>query len=130
MAQTFIGDQAIVGVQGSVRPDDFEKPQPDVYLLRPKPDDYASSHAGPSDVLLIIEMADSSIEFDQTIKARPYAETGVTKYRIADVRNDRLLAFSEIRDNSYMSRRALNRSETIASGLLSECQFTVDFLLP
>jgi hypothetical protein len=70
------GDRAIVGVQGSVRLDQYDEAQPDLYLLRPKDDFYASGHAGPSDILLIIEVADSSHRFDQTIKRDLYAETG------------------------------------------------------
>src|SRR5436309_14799931 len=63
-----VGDRAIVGVQGSVRLDEYDEPQPDLYLLRPKDDFYASGHAGPADILLIIEVADSSLEYDQGIK--------------------------------------------------------------
>src|SRR6185369_798112 len=63
-----VGDEAIVGVQGSIRLDEYDEPQPDLYLLRPKDDFYASGHAGPADILLIIEVADSSLEYDQTIK--------------------------------------------------------------
>ena len=125
-----VGDSAIVGVQGSVRLDEYDEPQPDVYLLRPKDDYYASGHAGPSDIFLIIEMADSSLEYDQTVKARLYAETGVPEYWIADVRNDRLLTFSEIRDDEYRSRGELHRGESITPKLLPECRIPADVLLP
>ena len=125
-----VADRAIVGVQGSIRLDEYDEPQPDVYLLRPKDDYYASGHAGPADILLIIEMADSSLEYDQTIKAKLYAETGVAEYWIADVRNDRLLVYSDRHDNSYANCRELQRGETIAPALLPECQIKVDVLLP
>jgi Uma2 family endonuclease len=45
--------------------------------LRPKDDFYTSRHAGPADILLIIEVADSSLDYDRTIKMQLYAETGV-----------------------------------------------------
>jgi Uma2 family endonuclease len=125
-----VGDRAIVGVQGSIRLDEYDEPQPDVYLLLPKDDYYASGHAGPADIFLIVEMSDSSLEYDQTIKARLYAETGIVEYWIADVRNDRLLVYSDIRDRSYAVCRELHRGETIAPALLPGCQIKVDVLLP
>src|SRR3989475_11276825 len=88
-----VGDRAIVGVQGSVRLDDYDEPQPDLYLLRPKDDFYASGHAGPSDIFLIIEVADSSLEYDQTVKKDLYAETGVPEYWISNVHH-RVLGYS------------------------------------
>ena len=125
-----IGDRAIVGVQGSVRLDDYDEPQPDVYLLRPKADYYASRHATPADILLIIEMADSSLEYDQSVKATLYAETGVAEYWIADIRNDRLLAYSNIRESRYATCRELHRGDTISPRLLSEIEIGVTDLLP
>jgi len=47
-----------------------------VFLLRPRDDYYTSKHAGPSDIFLIIEVADSSLDYNRTVKASLYAETG------------------------------------------------------
>jgi Uma2 family endonuclease len=125
-----VGDQAIVGVQGSVRLDEYDEPQPDLYLLRPKEDFYASGHAGPADILLIIEVADSSLEYDQTIKRELYAETQVPEYWISDIRNDRLLAYSDIHQNKYSVVREYSRGSIIAPRLLPEVQMPVDAFLP
>src|SRR5207302_7430812 len=89
-----VGDRALVGVQGSIRLDEYDEPQPDLYLLRPKDDFYASGHAGPADIFLIIEVADSSLDYDSTIKMNLNAETGVSEYWIANVRDDCLIAHS------------------------------------
>jgi Uma2 family endonuclease len=124
------GDKAIVGVQGSVRLDEYDEPQPDIYLLRPKDDFYASRHAGPEDILLIVEMADSSLEYDETIKMQLYAHTGVPEYWIADVRNDRLVVYSDVREDTYASRREFQRGQILAPHLLPDCRITVDVLLP
>jgi hypothetical protein len=50
----FLGTRLRFGVQGSVRLDQYDEPQPDLYLLRPRDDFYTASHAGPADILLII----------------------------------------------------------------------------
>src|SRR5438034_10314056 len=72
------GDRALVGVQGSIRLDEYDEPQADLYLLRPKDDFYASGHAGPADILLIIEVAASSLEYDLCITMYLYVGMRVT----------------------------------------------------
>ena len=69
-------------------------------------------------------------QYDQTTKAMLYAETGVAEYWIADVRNERLLVYLDIRDNRYTAYRELHRGEFLAPALLPDCRITVDFLLP
>src|SRR5947199_10816781 len=83
-----VGDRAIVGVQGSIRLDEYDELQPDLYLLRPKDDFYASGHAGPADILLIIEVADSSMEYDQGTKRHLYAEPTMPGYCCSGITNE------------------------------------------
>jgi Uma2 family endonuclease len=125
-----VARRALVGVQSSVRLDEYDEPQPDIVLLRPKDDFYASRHAGPSDIILIIEMADSSLEYDRTVKASLYAETGVPEYWIANLQNESLIVYSALRDKTYSTMRELHRGETAAPQLLTGCQIEVNALLP
>src|SRR5262245_14623605 len=83
-----VGDSAIVLPQSSVRLDLFHQPQPDFALLRPKADFYLSGHARPADVLLLIEIADSSITCDRDVKAPIYARMDIAEYWIADLNED------------------------------------------
>lgn len=125
-----VGDRAIVGVQGSVRLDEYDEPQPDLYLLRPKDDFYASGHAGPADIFLIIEVADSSLKYDQTIKLDLYAETGVPEYWISDLQHDRVIAYSNIQANRYRTVGEFPRGTSITPQLLPDCRIPVDVVLP
>jgi Uma2 family endonuclease len=125
-----VGERAIVGVQGSVRLDEYDEPQPDLYLLRPKKDFYASGHAGPADILLIIEVADSSLEYDRGIKMHLYAETRVPEYWVSDIRNDRLLAYSDMQGSTYLTVREFQRGDTLKPQLLPHCPIPADVLLP
>jgi len=125
-----VGDRAIVGVQGSIRLDEYDEPQPDLYLLRPKNDFYTSRHAGPADILLIIEVADSSIEYDRTIKMRLYAETGVPEYWISDLQNDCVVSYSDADGATYRTVRQFRRGEKLTPVLLPDCSIPVDALLP
>ena len=67
-------EDVIVRVQSPIRLDDFSEPQPDITLLKLRPDFYAQGHPTPSDVLLVVEVADSSTEFDCVVKLPLYAE--------------------------------------------------------
>jgi Uma2 family endonuclease len=99
-------------------------------LLQPKDDFYASGHAGPSDIFLIIEIADSSLNYDQTIKRDLYAETGVPEYWISDLQNDCLIAYSDLHENSYRTTQQFSRGRIMVPQLLPDCRIPVDVLLP
>jgi Uma2 family endonuclease len=124
------GDRAIVRTQGSVGLDEYNAPQPDVVLLRPQEDFYYYQLPGPSDILLIVEVADSSLQYDRKIKGRLYARLGVPEYWIADLQNACLFAYSEPSGESYGVVREFHRGDSIAPLLLPECRFQVDVLLP
>ena len=124
-----VGDQAIVRVQGSVRLNLFTEPEPDLVLLRPRADFYASRLPGPSDILLIIEIAESSIEYDREIKARIYAESEVPEYWLVDLGSNSLSSYSEPRGGSYRNHRQYHRGESLAPQLLPACVIAVDVLL-
>jgi len=80
-------------------------------LLRPKDDFYASKHPVPSDILLIVEVADSSLKFDAGTKARLYAETGIPEYRIVDMPNDCLRVYSDVHEEAYRTIRRYRRGD-------------------
>ena len=126
---TITGDSAIVRVQGSVGLNEYNEPQPDIVLLRPREDFYATRLPGPSDILLIVEIAQSSLEYDRTIKARIYAETGIREYWVADLNHDCLFAFADLRTGAYRAVRELQRGESIAPELLPDARIQIDALL-
>lgn len=126
---TQAGDRAIVRVQGSVRLDLYHEPQPDLVLLRPRADFYASRHPGPADILLIIEIAQSSIDYDREVKARIYARMGIVEYWLADLDENLLSCYSAPTDGAYLGLQQYHRGQSIAPLMLPECVIAVDVLL-
>jgi Uma2 family endonuclease len=124
------GDKAIVRVQGAVELNDYNEPQPDIVLLRPKNDFYYGKQPGPADIFLIVEIADSSLAYDRNIKAKLYAETGVPEYWLAELRGGCLFAHTEVADASYQLVRNLHRGDTLAPQLLPDCLIPIDIFLP
>ncbi len=78
-------DKVLVDAQNPVVLGDLSEPQPDLALLRPRPDFYADEHPGPEDVLLLIEVADSSLAYDRDVKVPIYARYGIPEVWIVDV---------------------------------------------
>ena len=68
---------AVLRVQNPIRLGNYSEPEPDIVLLKPRKDYYKKSHPQADDVLLIIEVADTSIDYDRKIKIPLYAEHGV-----------------------------------------------------
>lgn len=81
-----VGDRGVVAVRNPVQLDDLTEPQPDFAVLKPKSDDYRSGNPRPADVLLVIEIADSSLAYDRTIKRALYARHGIPEFWIINLR--------------------------------------------
>lgn len=88
-----LGDQAIVSGQNPVVLSDLSEPEPDIAILHPRDDFYSRSHPQAEDVYLIIEVADSSIDYDREIKIRYYAEAGIPEYWIVDLEQRHIEAY-------------------------------------
>ena len=123
------GDEAIVQPQGSVRMDLYYEPEPDLVLLRPRADFYSTRHRGPDDVLLIIEVADSSLEYDRDVKAPIYAAAGVPEYWLADLTTNVVWRYSSPERGRYHHVEPCRRGQSIAPLLLPACVIAVDVLL-
>lgn len=82
--------RAIVAVQSPVTLSDQSEPQPDVAILKFREDYYRSAHPGPADVLLLIEVADTSAAYDRGIKVDLYARHGIPEAWLVDLLTMRL----------------------------------------
>jgi hypothetical protein len=106
--------QALVSVQNPiVLPPDSE-PEPDVSLLKPRDDNYASRHPRPDEVLLAVEVADSSLPFDQEVKVPLYAQAGIPEVWVVALDEDRIHAYQMPKSGSYRERATYDRGDEIA----------------
>lgn len=96
-----VGDEATVLVQNPVRLNDYSEPQPDLALLRRRADFYAERHPRPADVLLIVEVAASSLRFDRGTKLPLYAAHGIPEVWLVDLDGRRLVRHRAPRHGAY-----------------------------
>lgn len=80
-----LGKKAIVSVQNPIPVSDHSEPEPDITLLKPDPEFYASGHPELKDVLLVIEVADSTWHYDREVKRPLYAEAGIPELWLVNV---------------------------------------------
>ena len=120
-----VADQAIVTVQNPVRLNRRNEPQPDIALLRYREDFYRDAHPVPQDVLLIVEVADSSARYDREIKLPLYARHRIQEVWIVDLRQRRLEIYREPDGTAYRETRFATGPDTIAPSALPECRIDV-----
>ena len=121
-------DHAWVRVQGSVRLDDYSLPEPDIAVLRLR-DDYHRRRPTPADVYLIIEVADSSLEFDRGVKLLRYAAAGIPEVWIVNLRARQVEAWADPADGVYQCRRVVPANGSISPRAFPEVSLAVaDFL--
>jgi len=106
------------------------EPQPDAAVVRAKPDGYRSAHPGPKDVLLIIEVADTSAAFDTQVKARLYSKAGIPEYWVIDCQEGCLRVFTQPSARGYKQLQVLDRGDTVKSASVSGLTLKVKSLMP
>jgi Uma2 family endonuclease len=123
-----LGDRAIVRVQGSVVAGPRSEPEPDLAVLRERSDFYRHRQPGPQDILLIIEVAESSIDYDHA-KLSFYAAAGITEVWIVDLSRECLEIHRDPRDGGYTDVRVLRGRETATCLAFSDVSLTVADIL-
>jgi Uma2 family endonuclease len=110
LSRLFAG-RAIVDVQNPVAIDAAYVPQPDLALLRPAADFYASGTPTVADCLLIVEVADSSAETDRQVKVPRYARGGVPELWLVDLEREVVFVYRDPIGDSYQHVQVLRRGE-------------------
>ena len=120
----------IVHIQNPLHLDDGTEPQPDITLLRPRADRYARSHPTPADVLLVIEVADSSLEYDRNVKAQLYGRNNIPETWVKNLPEDCIERFTGPGPEGYAQHTIHRRGETLTPVSLPDLELAVEDLLP
>jgi Uma2 family endonuclease len=113
-----VGDQAIVSVQNPIALPPHNEPQPDIALLKPRADDYEGKLPGAQDILLVIEVSDTTLAYDRDSKMPIYAHHGIIEAWLVDVPAETLSIFLAPGASGYQRTLAPGRSESVTPALL------------
>jgi Uma2 family endonuclease len=123
-----LGDQAITSAQDAIKLLD-SRPEPDVALLVPRSDFYASQTPGPPDILLLVEVADSSLAYDRQVKLPLYAENSIREYWIVNLIDDCLEVHRQPRAADYSERLVVRRGDRISPLAFPALSLAAEMLL-
>ena len=124
-----VGDRGWVRVQQPVVLDGGSEPQPDLVVASPSPRGYRDAHPRPDDVLLVIEVADTSFEFDSTVKRALYARAEVREFWIVDLTANRVLVHRAPGAGVYGLIEAVGTSGTVQAGALPDITISAATIL-
>ena len=121
--------KAIVRTQNPIVLNDYSEPQPDITLLKFRPDFYRKAHPRPDDVLLVIEVADTTVHYDRNVKVPLYARAGIAETLLFNLPDDRLEYFSRPDRGVYQAKRIINRGERFESTSVPGLTLDVEIIL-
>ncbi len=109
------GDDAVVSVQDPIVLSDYTEPQPDLAILRPSPDFYVAGHPKPEDVLLLVEVAETSADLHRQVKAPLYARSGIREAWLVDLEQETVTIYRDPTPSGYATQRVVRRGEQLAA---------------
>jgi len=123
-----LGRQAVVITQNPIHLDDLSEPQPDVSLLRWRDDRYRAAHPTPADVLLLVEVADSTLKEDRQMKAPLYARHGIPELWIVNLLAAEVEVYTQPQNGRYQQRVVRRRGEHVAPEAFPDLRIAIDDL--
>lgn len=124
-----LGKRIVLNPQNPAVVDEFSEPQPDVMLLKPKPDFYQSGHPRPQDILLLVEVSDTTLSYDRGRKLRKYAECQVSEFWIVNLKNNSIEQYRAPAVTTYSHSRIHQRGETVGIEAFPDVHFAVEELI-
>lgn len=119
----------VISTQDPLHLDDHSEPEPDVMLLKPSPDDYTNRHPRPDDVFLLIEVSDSTIDFDREEKLPAYGRAGISEVWLVNLNDETIEIYREPHFTGYGHKTVLRAGDHAAPLAFSDAVIDVAELL-
>ena len=121
-----MADRAILSVQDPIQLTDYTEPQPDLAVLRVREDFYVQAHPVPSDVLVVVEVAETSLEYDREEKVPRYAQVRIPEVWLLDVERETVTQYTQPDGMGYGEEHTLQRGHVLVSATVSGLQLALD----
>jgi Uma2 family endonuclease len=108
-----LGDNATIGVQDPVILDDLSEPEPDLSILEFREDFYHNAYPQPHEVVLTIEVSDSSLYYDWNTKLPIYAKAGIPECWMVNLEDEQIEIHKKPMQGDYLFKETVKRNETI-----------------
>lgn len=128
--RALLGTRVIVREQYPIHLDDESEPEPDVVIALPDENYYEDHHPTPEEILLVLEVSDSSLEIDRVRKQRLYAKAGIRQYCLLNIQTHELEDYRQPSADGYRSKQTYARTEAFTLAAFPALQVLVADLLP
>jgi Uma2 family endonuclease len=123
-------ERVIVRNQNPIRLSDSSEPEPDLVLAAPLEKQYLDHHPIPADILLVLEIADSSVSIDRNYKSRLYAAAGIIQYCIINLQTNELEDYRDPAPDGYRSKQTYKAEQSFSLVAFPETVFAIGEFLP
>ena len=123
-----LGDKIIVRNQNPVVLNEFSEPEPDLVLCRPPREKYFERHPTPEDILLIVEISDSTLGRDRAAKGLAYAQADIQQYLVLNVPDRAIEDYRQPNADGYGSKQTYHRGEQFNLVAFPDLEIAVDSL--
>lgn len=123
-----LGNNVDVRSQNPIRLDDFSEPEPDVVLAKPPRKNYLENHPTPADILLVMEISDTTLAYDRDDKASAYSRNGIGQYLLLNLNNETIEDYREPSADGYQFKRTLRKGDSLKLEAFPDVEIKIDDL--
>jgi hypothetical protein len=125
-----LGQKVCVRNQNPIWLDEFSEPEPDIVLATPPFEKYFENHPTPEEILLILEIADSTLGYDRNTKGAAYARAGIGQYILLNVQEGTIEDYREPNTDGFQSKQTYRSGQQFNLVAFPEISFQVKDFLP
>lgn len=125
--ETF-GERVYVRSQNPIVLDNFSEPEPDIVLAKPPRKKYLENHPTPPDILLVMEISDTTLAYDRDDKALAYSRNGIQQYLLLNLQNETLEDYREPNADGYGAKRTYRSGDVFNLVAFPEIEIKIDDL--
>lgn len=125
-----LGDRAIILLQDPILLNNYSEPEPDLVLAAPPDEKYLEHHPMPQDILLVLEIADSSLPYDREVKCPLFAQNQIIQFCLLNLQNRELEDYRDPSLSGYRSKTTYTENESFSLVAFPRLSIKVSDLLP
>lgn len=125
-----LAEKAIIRNQNPIWLDDFSEPEPDIVLAAFDENDYEETHPKPDDIFLILEISDSTLNYDRNEKCFSYSKAGIRQYLLLNVQDRTIEDYREPSADGFQSKQTYRSGQSFNLVAFPEISFQVKDFLP
>lgn len=122
------GEKIIVRGQAPIWLDGVSEPEPDIVLAKWNETEYSKAHPTPADILLIMEISDTTLTYDREAKAKAYSRNGIQQYLLLNLQNETLEDFRQPGADGYGFKQTLRKGDSLNLTAFPEIEISLDDL--